>query len=44
LDGIIKTNKKGVSGHFVECYTRQRVSLLSAVTTTLGKKDTPENW
>jgi hypothetical protein len=43
LDGIIKTNKKGVSGHFDECNNRQRVLLPSTVTTTLGKECTPRN-
>jgi hypothetical protein len=29
LDGIAKTNKKGYTGHFVECNTRQRGTLPS---------------
>jgi hypothetical protein len=32
-----KQIKKGLPGHFAECYTRQRVSLPSAMTMALGK-------
>jgi hypothetical protein len=31
LDGIAKTNKKGYTGHFVECNTRQRSTLPSVL-------------
>jgi hypothetical protein len=33
-----KQIKKGHSGHFAECNTRQRVSLPSAMTMALGKE------
>jgi hypothetical protein len=33
-----KQIKKGLPGHFVECNTRQRVSLPSAMTMALGKE------
>jgi hypothetical protein len=41
LDGIKKQIKKVYTGHFVECYTRQRTSLLSVRAITLGREATP---
>jgi hypothetical protein len=41
IDGIAKTIKKGYSGHFAECNTRQKGTLLSVIVTTLDKEDTP---
>jgi hypothetical protein len=41
LDGIQKINKKVYTGHFVECYTRQRGALPSARAITLGKVPVP---
>jgi hypothetical protein len=38
LDGIEKTNKKGYTGHFAECNTRQSTSLLSVKVIVLGKE------
>jgi hypothetical protein len=35
---VIKTNKKGVSSHFAECNTRERVHLPSAVAKHSAKK------
>jgi hypothetical protein len=43
LDEIIKTNKKGYSGHFAECNTQQRGDLPSAMTIALGKEGTARN-
>lgn len=43
-DGIIKSNKKWVSGHLVECHTRERGSLLSVITIALGKGCTTGLW
>jgi hypothetical protein len=36
----IKTNKKGASSHYVECFTRQRVPLPSATVIALNKEKT----
>jgi hypothetical protein len=44
LDGIAKTNKKGYTGHFVECNTRQRSILPSVEVIALDKQGTPEHW
>jgi hypothetical protein len=41
VDGIQKTNKKVYTGHFVECYTRQRGALPSVRVITLGKEPKP---
>jgi hypothetical protein len=43
LDGIEKTNKKVYTGHFAECYTRQRTSLPSVRAITLGREATPRH-
>jgi hypothetical protein len=44
LDGIEKTNKKLYTGHFVECYTRQRGALPSVRAVALGKEPIPSHW
>jgi hypothetical protein len=36
--------KKGYSGHFAECNTRQRGTLPSAKVRALGKEGTPGHW
>jgi hypothetical protein len=36
-----KTNKKVYTGHFAECYTRQRTSLPSVRIIALGREATP---
>jgi hypothetical protein len=41
LDGIGKTNKKVCTGHFAECYTRQRGALPSVRAIALGKEPRP---
>jgi hypothetical protein len=41
LNEIAKTNKKGYSGHFAECNTRQRGTLPSVKVIALGKEGTP---
>jgi hypothetical protein len=41
VDGIQKTNKKVYTGHFAECYTRQRGSLPSVWVITLDKEHRP---
>jgi hypothetical protein len=41
LDGIEKTNKKVCTGHFVECYTRQREGLPSVRAIALDKEPIP---
>jgi hypothetical protein len=41
LDGIEKTNKKVYTGHFVECYTRQRGALPSVRVIALGREAIP---
>jgi hypothetical protein len=41
LDGIGKTNKKVCTGHFAECYTRQRGALPSVRTIALDKEPRP---
>jgi hypothetical protein len=38
MDGIVKTNKMGYSGHFAECNTRQRSTLPSVKVISLGKE------
>jgi hypothetical protein len=44
MEGIEKTNKKGYTGHFVECNTRQRGALPSVKAIALGKEGTPGHW
>jgi hypothetical protein len=41
VDGIQKQIKKVYTGHFAECYTRQRGSLPSVRVITLGKEHRP---
>jgi hypothetical protein len=41
LDGIEKTNKKVYTGHFAECYTRQRGTLPSVRAIALGREAIP---
>jgi hypothetical protein len=41
LDGIEKTNKKGVYWSLNECYTRQRGALPSVMVIALGKEAKP---
>jgi hypothetical protein len=41
VDGIQKQIKKVYTGHFAECYTRQRASLPSVWVITLGKEHRP---
>jgi hypothetical protein len=43
LDGIEKTNKKVYTGHFAECYTRQRTSLTSVRAIALGREAMPRH-
>ena len=43
VDGIQKTNKKVHTGHFAECYTRQRGSLPSVKTIALVKEPRPRH-
>jgi hypothetical protein len=43
VPGIAKTNKKRYSCHFTKYNTRQRGTLLSTMTISLGKEGTPEN-
>jgi hypothetical protein len=45
LDGIEKTNKKVCTGHFAECYTRQRGMLCRVPYRALGKEpDKGTRW
>jgi hypothetical protein len=44
MEGIAKTNKKGYTGHFAECNTRQRGALPSVKAITLDKEGTPGHW
>jgi hypothetical protein len=44
LDGIEKTNKIVYTGHFVECYTRQRGALPSVRAIALGKEPILGHW
>jgi hypothetical protein len=41
LDGIEKINKNVCTGHFAECYTRQRGGLPSVRSIALGKEPIP---
>jgi hypothetical protein len=43
LDGIENTNKKVYTGHFAECYTRQRGALPSVRAIALGREAKPRH-